>query len=228
MALGEAPDGTVAADVCDGVSTSLAPQLASRTAADTTLDVLLTSSGPAAGRVEAAVRAAASAVAALRREGDRRGPSCTLVCALVDGDEVAVGWVGDSRAYWLAAPGTAEPARPLTVDHSWAAQMVAAGVLDEDAAKNHPRAHTITRWLGAGGTADVEVRVLRPAGPGALLLCTDGLWNYLPDAADLAAVAVPELADGGAIAAADALVGLALDAGGRDNITVAVIPVAPL
>jgi PPM family protein phosphatase len=56
------------------------------------------------------------------------------------------------------------------------------------------------------------------------VLCTDGLWNYLPDAADLAAVALPELADGGAIAAADALTALALDAGGRDNVTVVVIP----
>jgi PPM family protein phosphatase len=66
---------------------------------------------------------------------------------------------------------------------------------------------------------------LWPAGPEAQVLCTDGLWNYLPDAADLAAVALPELADGGAIAAADALTALALDAGGRDNVTVVVIPV---
>src|SRR5436190_7750915 len=65
MALGRWPDGTVAAVVCDGVSTSLAPQHASRTAADTALDVLLTSTGPALERVEAAVLAAASAVATL-------------------------------------------------------------------------------------------------------------------------------------------------------------------
>jgi serine/threonine protein phosphatase PrpC len=65
-------------------------------------------------------------------------------------------------------------------------------------------------WLGAGGTAEAEVATLRPAGPGALVLRTDGLWNYLPDAADPAAVALPELA---------------LDAGGRDNVTVVVIPV---
>jgi serine/threonine protein phosphatase PrpC len=149
------------------------------------------------------------------------------VCALARPDEITVGWLGDSRAYWLAPPDSAEPARLVTADHSWAAQMVAAGVLDETAAMRDPRAHAITRWLGAGGTAEAEAATLRPSVQGALLLCTDGLWNYLPDAADLAAVALPELARGGPIAAAEALTALALDAGGRDNITVVVIAVHP-
>lgn len=224
MALGRWPDGTVAVVVCDGVSTSLAPQQASRTSADTALDVLLTSTAPAHERVDAAVLAAASAAAALGRAGDPHAPSCTLVCALARPGEITVGWVGDSRAYWLAPADSVEPARAVTTDHSWAAQMVAAGVLDEAAAMRDPRAHAITRWLGAGGTTEAEVVTLHPTGPGALLLCSDGLWNYLPNAADLAAVALPELADGGAIAAAEALTALALDAGGRDNITVVVIP----
>jgi serine/threonine protein phosphatase PrpC len=225
MALGRWPDGTVAAVVCDGVSTSLAPQQASRTAADTALDVLLTSTAPAPERVDAAILAAASAVATLGRAGDPHAPSCTVVCALARPGEVTVGWVGDSRAYWLAPPDAAEPARAVTVDHSWAAQMVAAGVLDEAAAMRDPRAHAITRWLGAGGTTEAEILTLRPAGEGVLMLCSDGLWNYLPDAADLAAATLPELADGGPIAAAEALTALALDAGGRDNITVVIIPV---
>lgn len=224
MALGRWPDGTVAAVVCDGVSTSLAPQQASRIAADTALDVLLTGTGPAAERVQAAAHAAAAAVSVLGRAGDPHAPSCTLVCALAQPGEITIGWIGDSRAYWLAPPDADEPARVLTTDHSWAAQIVAAGVLDEAAAMRDPRAHAITRWLGAGGTTETDVATLRPAGDGALLLCTDGLWNYLPDATDLAAMALPELADGGPIAAAEALTTLALDAGGRDNITVAVIP----
>jgi PPM family protein phosphatase len=224
MALGLLPEGTVAAVVCDGVSTSIEPQQASRTAADTALDVLLTSTAPALERLDAAVLAASSAVEELGRAGDPRAPSCTLVCAWARPGEITVGWVGDSRAYWLAPPDAAEPARPITTDHSWAAQMVAAGVLDEAAAMRDPRAHAITRWLGAGGATQADVVTLHPTGPGALLLCTDGLWNYLPGAAELAAVALRELADGGAIAAAEALTTLALDAGGRDNITVVVIP----
>jgi serine/threonine protein phosphatase PrpC len=223
MALGLLPDGTVAAVVCDGVSTSLEPQKASRMAADTALDVLLTSTAAAVERVDGAVLAAASAVAALGRAGDPHAPSCTLVCALARPGEITVGWVGDSRAYWLSPPHAAEPARLVTTDHSWAAQMVAAGVLDAAAAMRDPRAHAITRWLGAGGTGEAEVATLRPTSHGALLLCSDGLWNYLPDAAHLAAVALPELADGGPIMAAEALTALALDAGGRDNVTVVVI-----
>ncbi|GAA0900204.1 PP2C family serine/threonine-protein phosphatase [Pseudonocardia zijingensis] len=223
MALGRWPDGTVAAVVCDGVSTSLTPQHASRTAADTALDVLLTSSEPPEDRMRSAVLAAGSAVAALGRAGDPHAPSCTLVCALARADGTTVGWIGDSRAYWLSAPGAAEPARALTTDHSWAVQMVAAGVLDEAAAARDPRAHAITRWLGAGGSSEAEVVTLHPAGPGALLLCTDGLWNYLSEAAALAAVALPALADG-PIAAARALTALALDSGGRDNVTVVVVP----
>jgi len=223
MALGLLPDGTVAAVVCDGVSTSLTPQQASRAAADTALDVLLTSTVPAFERVDDAVLAAASAVAELGRAGDLHAPSCTLVCALARPGEITIGWIGDSRAYWLAPSHAAEPARLVTADHSWAAQMVAAGVLDEAAAMRDPRAHAITRWLGAGGAGSAEVATLRPRSDGALLLCSDGLWNYLPDAADLAAVALPELADGGPIMAAEALTALALDAGGRDNVTVVVI-----
>jgi serine/threonine protein phosphatase PrpC len=224
MALGQAPDGTVAAVVCDGVSTSLTPQQASRAAADKVLDVLLTRTMAPEERVRAAVSAGAAEVATLGRAGDPRAPACTLVCALVSAGEITVGWVGDSRAYWLAPPDAAEPARLVTTDHSWAGEMVAAGVIDDATAIRDGRAHAITRWLGGTGTAESEVTTLRPSRPGALLLCTDGLWKYLPDAADLAAVALPELADGGAIAAADALTALALDAGGRDNVTVAVIP----
>jgi serine/threonine protein phosphatase PrpC len=224
MALGRLPDGTVAAVVCDGVSTSVTPQKASRMAADTALDVLLTSPDPAPERVRSAIREAGSAVAALGRAGDPHAPSCTLVCALAHAGEITVGWVGDSRAYWLAPAGAADPARLVSADHSWAAQMVAAGVLDEAAAMRDPRAHAITRWLGAGGTTEAEVATLRPASQGALLLCSDGLWNYRPDAAGLAAVALPLLADGGLIAAAETLTALALDAGGRDNITVIVMP----
>ncbi len=62
-----------------------------------------------------------------------------------DGDEVTVGSLGDSRAYWIGADG----ARRLTVDDSWAREQVDAGVLDERDAEADPRAHAITRWLGA-------------------------------------------------------------------------------
>jgi serine/threonine protein phosphatase PrpC len=224
-------DGPTAAVVCDGVSSVRRPELASRTAADAGLDALLVGGGESGEqRMRAAVAAAAGAVAALDVAGVGDAPSCTFVSALVDGmdcgrPEITVGWVGDSRAYWLAPPDAAEPARLLTRDHAWAAERVAAGELDEAAAGGHPLAHAITRWLGADADAEPEVVTLRPSAAGAVLLCSDGLWNYRPDAADLAALALPALACG-PLAAATALTALALEAGGRDNITVVVIPIS--
>jgi serine/threonine protein phosphatase PrpC len=226
----------VAAVVCDGVSSVDAPELASRAGADAALERLL---HPGGATMRKAVEEAADMVAALADGSHgtfRNPPSCTLVAALVDpgtddgaenGPAITVGWVGDSRVYWLAAPDAAEPARLLTVDHSWAVEMIAAGVLDAETAMADRRAHAITRWLGAGGEPEPDVMTLRPAGPGLLLLCTDGLWNYLPRAEDLAEVALPVLARGGPAAVARALTALALDAGGRDNITVVAVPVVP-
>ena len=152
-------------------------------------------------------------------------PSCTLVAALVDAatGAITVGWVGDSRAYWLAENGDA---RLLTADHSWAAEMVAVGRPrreHRDARPARPRHHPLARRRQRAGAGRRHADA-RPA-PGVLLLCTDGLWNYEPEAPDLAALALPVVARDGPRAAAAALTAHALDAGGRDNITVVCIPI---
>jgi serine/threonine protein phosphatase PrpC len=82
----------------------------------------------------------------------------------------------------------------------------------------------ITRWLGAD-VAKPEAHVLRfePPGPGVVLICSDGLWNYRPDAAGLAKLALPTaLTD--PLGAAGTLLTFALEAGGVDNITVVLAP----
>ena len=137
-----------------------------------------------------------------------------------DGDTVTLCWLGDSRAYWLADTGS----RRLTTDDSLAQEMVASGLLDETEAMASPQAHVITRWLGAD-IAQPRPHIARfsPPGPGVVLVCTDGLWNYLPEAGDLAGRALP-----GAITdplgAAGKLVEFALTCGGMDNITVVLVP----
>ena len=237
MALGQRVAGepaTLAAVVCDGVSTVHTPELASRAAAEIALDVLLEADNApehtAEDRAHAAVAAADHAVARLPAPVRQGAPCCTLVSALVNWPEpgrpeITVAWVGDSRAYWLAGTES-EPARLLTRDHSWAAEMVTAGVLDTATAMADARAHAITQWVGAGSAGEPGVLTLRPAGSGALMLCSDGLWNYLPGSAELAAVALPMIEHGtGALKAAAALTAVALERGGRDNITVVVIPI---
>ncbi|MEU9869844.1 protein phosphatase 2C domain-containing protein [Actinomadura sp. NPDC048021] len=251
----------VAAVVSDGVGSSQRPDEASRAAADTGLGELvarLDAGEDAEDATRHAALRAAAAVAALATSPSD-APSCTYVSAATRGPAVTVGWIGDSRAYWLAADGSggsgedaaAGPApdeidgaevstgdmaelgasRRLTEDDSWAAFMVAEGSLTEAEAEAHPNAHVITAWLGAdAGQVNPHVATFRPGGPGTLLVCSDGLWNYFPAAADLAALlSGPGGESPGPAAdplgAARTLVSRALEAGGRDNITVAVIPV---
>ncbi len=179
------------------------------------------------GRVVAeAMAAAAAAVAGVPwlNVPDRDAPSCTIIAALWDGTDITVAWAGDSRACWLDAAG----GQWLTSDHSWAEEQVHAGRLTRAAAEADGRAHAITRWLGADAPSlPFPVRALRPATPGHLILCTDGLWNYLPRAGDLAERLAAAPGDGSPAAAARTLVRLALARGGHDNVTVAVATIDP-
>jgi serine/threonine protein phosphatase PrpC len=108
--------------------------------------------------------------------------------------------------------------------------MVAAGLATEAAAMASPHAHVLTRGLG-GEAADLadhpdrsaHVERFTPPGAGALLICSDGLWNYLPEAADLSLLALPKALTDPLDAARD-MVKFAIDAGGGDNITAVVIP----
>ena len=153
---------------------------------------------------------------------DAQAPSTTVVAALVVGGRLTVGWLGDSRAYWIDAHG----ARALTEDHSWMNQVVRDGVMSAEEAAKSPKAHAITRWMGADASDDEvpEVRTETLSGAGTLLLCTDGLWNYAADAAAIAEL-VSRAEDKEAVELARELVAFALERGGVDNVTVAVLRV---
>lgn len=219
-------DGLVAV-IADGVSTSRSPHQASRAAVDIAADELSRAvTERRTDLVDAtkdAAAKAAGAVAALHRPGDCGiAPSCTFVSAVVIGGEITVGWVGDSRAYWLAAEAE-PPSQCLTVDDTWAGQAVQAGAETPQQAYGVGRGGPLWRWLGADADRDpAQVQTLHTANAGALLLCTDGLWNYVWNSEQLASV-VQEA--GAALTAATVLTDIALQAGGRDNITVVVVPV---
>ena len=223
----------IVAVVCDGVSTSDRPdqaaRLASTTAADTLVEAL-TAGIDAATAAGNAVEAAGKAVIGLADPGADvdSAPACTYVSAVVTEGAVVVGWLGDSRAGWLAADATSTSTW-WTTDDSWALEMVASGQLGYTEAETDPRAHALTGWLGADAEeqeSTARVVTVRPSGPGAVLLCSDGLWNYesAPDAlADMVmtdAVEAPLLG-------AKTLVQYALSRGGQDNITAVLIPFPP-
>jgi serine/threonine protein phosphatase PrpC len=231
LAAEQAPDGpAVVAVVCDGVSSSARPDEASQAAAQAGLPILVAAvqaGGDLGEASRAAVAAARQAIADLQGPGGDTSAT-TFVSAVASGYEVTLCWLGDSRAYWLGQP--AEESRLLTRDDSVAGGMIAAGLVDEAAAMASPHAHVLTRWLG-GEAADLaddperapHVERFTPPGAGSLLMCSDGLWNYLAEGADLARLALPKALTDPLGAAAD-MVKFAVDAGGADNITVVLIP----
>ncbi|MEV7563615.1 protein phosphatase 2C domain-containing protein [Streptomyces tanashiensis] len=238
------PDGSPAtlAIVCDGVSSATRPDEASAAAAEAAgaslLAALPRGTHPQRAMHEAIV-AAAEAVNSLAEEpGEdgaehdphrhRNAPACTIVGSVVAAGLLVVGWVGDSRVYWVPDDRSTPPAR-LTEDDSWAAQMVAAGLMNEAEAYADERAHAITGWLGADSyELDPHTAAFKPDRSGVVVVCTDGLWNYAEGAEDMARVVPADAADR-PLHSAQVLVGHALDGGGHDNITVALVPftVAP-
>jgi serine/threonine protein phosphatase PrpC len=231
LASQQTPDGpVVVAVVCDGVSSSPRPDEASEVAAQAALPVLLAAvraGGDLTEASHAAVLAGRESVAGLR-EPVNDTSATTFLSVVAAPSDVTLCWLGDSRAYWLGQP--ASESVQLTRDDSVAGGMIEAGLASEEAAMASPHAHVLTRWLGAEA-ADLggdparapHVRHFSPPGTGVLLVCSDGLWNYLPDAADLAGLALPRaLTD--PLGAASDMVQFAVDAGGADNITVVLIP----
>ncbi len=230
------PGATAVAVVCDGVSLSARPDEASQTAAEVAAESLVAAlraeDSPVAA-TRAAIHAADRAVSGLADSdsddacsagSSGAAPACTLVSAIVTGDTVTVGWVGDSRAYWIPQAHSGSPPTRLTRDDSWLTQVVSAGTMSLTQAAADRRAHAITAWLGEDADRiDPHVVTIEPEGPGVVVVCTDGLWNYLDTVEELVA-ALPTHAFEAPFEAARQLVEIALHRGGHDNVTVAVVP----
>ncbi len=217
LGLARLPGYTVAL-VCDGVGSSTRPDAASHAAVDACLPALLAALergepvGDAIGAGTRAAQAAATLVAGAQ-PGDNP-PSSTFVCAVVEPALVTVGWVGDSRAYWVPTEGVPEQ---LTVDDA-----VPGRFADGEGVPDH--AGALTRWLGSDARdTEPHLRTLAPTGPGRLLVVSDGLFRYYPEATDVAGVTP----DAPPLATAQELVRVALAAGGADNVTVAVVTWPP-
>jgi len=125
--------------------------------------------------------------------------------------------VGDSRIY-RHRDGQLEQ---LTEDHSYVAELMRRGELDEDAAAVHPYRNMLTRAIGVHADVEIDEWLFDPVAGDRFMLCSDGVTNELDDseiAEQLAHEQDPS-------ATAKALVGLANDRGGRDNSTVLIVDV---
>lgn len=117
--------------------------------------------------------------ASLDSGADRMGT--TAVVLSLSGNQATVDWVGDSRAYlWHSGEF-----KRLTRDHSFVEELVEAGAISESEAEHHPNRHVLTRAVGIRDISELDVdTVTVTVEPGdCLLLCTDGLYGYLPEAA---------------------------------------------
>ncbi len=152
--------------------------------------------------------------------------ACTLAAAVATHDRIVVGNIGDTRTYWF--PDDGDPVR-LSIDDSMAQAQMDLGLSREEAERGMG-AHAITKWIGASAT-DVAPRVMayQPQQSGWLLVCSDGLWNHVPDAGDLARLMADLVSKAHAddhghaspAGVADGLIAHANNCGGHDNITVA-------
>ncbi|WP_432557674.1 protein phosphatase 2C domain-containing protein [Granulicoccus sp. GXG6511] len=218
--------------VCDGVTSAPDSDVASLAAARAALAILAAPFSKGLGGEDSAVvaagrtfeRAVREAQTAVLRESERnsvRAGACTFAAAVVSGDVVWTAGIGDSRVYLV--PDDGKPLM-LTTDDSMAELLISSGVPRADA-EDTPIAHTITRWLGVDAPdLDPHARRFELSGPGWLIVCSDGLWNYASAEQDVAAVLAEvqeTVSSSEPLALAEGLVRWANEQGGSDNVTVA-------
>ena len=148
-----------------------------------------------------------------RSDPSLSGMGTTMTLAISLGADLFIAHVGDSRAYLLRRGRL----HRLTRDHTIAQALADAGAISSEAVDAHPMRHVLTHVIGTQGKkAQAELGMLRLIDGDEILLCTDGLTEMVSDEAIAAALGK------GRTAAADCrtLIEMALDAGGRDNVTV--------
>jgi serine/threonine protein phosphatase PrpC len=166
--------------------------------------------------LEVAIHAANQAIIqAAKLDPTSKGMGSTVVAVKFSGAEYQLAWVGDSRAYLL----TDSAITPLSKDHSWVQVMIDIGQLGAEEARNHPRKNEITQCLGYA-SLELEVGVAHGVlqNNQRLLLCSDGLHGELNDQRLYALGIQGELN-----AAVSALISAANQAGGKDNISCALL-----
>jgi Serine/threonine protein phosphatase len=140
------------------------------------------------------------------------GSGTTLTAAIVLGQQMTIGHVGDSRACAVHLDGRVDI---LTRDHSLVKRLEELGQISPEEAAAHPQRNVLYRALGQGEVLEPDIFTTPFPQPGYLLLCSDGLWSVLPDEhlSDIVNAA-PNLHG-----ACQNLIAAANDAGGPDNIS---------
>jgi PPM family protein phosphatase len=199
--------------VADGMGGAQAGEVASRLAAAAFREFRDADDLAPEERVEALVQEANRRIYARSREdANATGMGTTITAALLEGERVAIGHVGDSRAYRIRG-GDLEQ---LTQDHSLVADLMRSGRLTQEEADAHPQRSVITRALGTDPEVDVDTFAIGLEPGDVFLLCSDGLTTMVQDEEILGLVHESDSLE----RAAKALVKAANKRGGEDNVTV--------
>ncbi len=163
--------------------------------------------------VEAAMITACKEIfkkASKRPELTGMGTTCTMV--LIAGhDKAVLAHVGDSRLYMLRQ----DTVHQLSEDHTYVNELIKRGALSKEQAKNHPQGNVLSRALGVQPSVVVDSMIFDLDAGDTYLLCSDGLYNYFPEAQEIGiGLGSPDIAQG-----LETLVQGALQRGGHDNTT---------
>ncbi|MEN6581576.1 MAG: Stp1/IreP family PP2C-type Ser/Thr phosphatase [Armatimonadota bacterium] len=204
--------------VADGMGGHAAGQIASELALKTAIKAYYADKSPI---IEESLRAAIQQANALifdasRAITERSGMGTTLTALVIRGEEAFIAQVGDSRCYLLRGGKI----RQVTEDHSWVQEQVRLGGLTEEEAMMSPFRNVITRSLGNSPNVDVDIFTEQIKPGDQFLLCSDGLSGEV--SADEMAQAMRK---GSPSQAAQELVELALERGGKDNATLIILAI---
>lgn len=200
--------------VADGMGGHAAGALASRTVVEALRSVgQPASASDLLARLEDRVLRANAELVALAASRGGAIVGSTLVALLVFGADYAAVWCGDSRLYRVREGAVT----CLSRDHTEAQDLIDRGILDPAEAKTWPRRNVVTRALGVAAHPALDIETGRVMAGDCFVLCSDGLTTHVSDE-EIARLAVAGSAQG----AAQALVDLALDRGGTDNVSVVV------
>ena len=214
---GELAPNITFAIVCDGMGGANAGNIASEIAVKTVSEYLYNSfrENMTTYDIEKILKNAISSANLLIydraiKDESLRGMGTTIVACVVLDDTAVFAHVGDSRLYILN-----KELKQLTKDHSIVQSLIETGEITPDDAKRHPRKNVITRALGVEAEVIADFSELKLTGADTLLLCTDGLTNYVTEDIILETFNQNSITE-----VADKLIDLANLNGGGDNITV--------
>ena len=156
--------------VCDGVSTSWKPHLASKKATEIVMDYLVKNTEEYNLRMKNAIMKAHQEIQKIAKSPN--SSETTIVAVIKEFERCVVGWVGDSRLYEIHEDKVIQ----ITVDDSWMEEMLKNGKTYEEA-KADKLAHAITQTLGMDEEPNINIKEFNSSNE--LLICSDGLWNYL-------------------------------------------------